>query len=61
MKHGYKAFYNNQTHEVYAENSYQAQLLAIEHFQPPRSKRHMVHVHLCERADGSQVIHTPTE
>lgn len=55
---GYKAFYGSKEFEVYATSSYEAYKKAIEHFKPPKSKRHMVHVHLCEK-DGEQVVHKP--
>lgn len=55
---GYKAFaHGNRTADIYAETAYAAQLKAIELFKPPKSKRHMVHVHLCEK-DGEQVTHS---
>lgn len=42
--------------ECRANTAYEAQQKAIEHFKPPKSKRHMVHVHLAEK-DGEQVVH----
>lgn len=61
---GYKAFYNGKEKDIYAETSYEAQQKAIDHFKPPKSKKHMVHVGLCEKdvdenGKGTQVIHTP--
>ncbi len=58
-KYGYKAFYKGKTTEVYAETSYAAQQQAAAHFKAKRT--HEVTVVLCERPDGSSVIHTPTE
>ena len=55
---GYKAFYSCKETEVYAETSYAAYEQAVKHFNPPKSKRHMVTVHLCELA-GKQVVHAP--
>lgn len=55
---GYIAFYNGKTVEVYAETSYDAQKKAIQHFKPPKSARHRVHVHLAEK-NGEQVTHLP--
>lgn len=61
---GYKAFYNGKSIDVYAETSYSAQTKAVELFKPPKSKRHMVHVVLCETntngpdEPGEQVIHS---
>lgn len=56
---GYKAFYKGKTTEVHAETSYAAQQQAAKHFKA--KKTYEVTVVLCERRDGSQVIHTPTE
>lgn len=58
-QNGYKAFYRNKTIEVYAESSYQAQQKAAVLFKAKKSWE--VTVVLCERADGSTVIHTPSE
>lgn len=57
---GYKAFYNGKEIEVQASSSYAAQQAAIAQFNPPKSKRHMVHVALCEKA-GEQITHIATE
>lgn len=57
---GYVAFYNGKRTEIKAESSYQAQCLAVEHFKPPKSKRHLVHVQLAE-TDGKPVINTPVD
>lgn len=56
----YIAYYNQKEHVVYAETSYAAQQVAIGYFSPPKSKRHMVHVHLAVK-DGVEVTHTATE
>ncbi len=53
---GYKAFYRGRMCEVRAETSYGAQRIAAEKFKA--RKTHEVTVVLCERADGSQVVHT---
>ncbi len=58
---GYKAFYNGKEIEVQADSSYHAQLTAMVVLKVPPKKRHMITVVLCERADGSQVVHSPTE
>lgn len=55
---GYIAFYEDKEIEVHAESSFGAQVLAIEEFQPPKSKKHMVHVVLCE-VEGEQIVHLP--
>lgn len=52
---GYIAFYAGKQIEVYAESSYQAQVKAVEAFKPPKSKKHMVHVHLAE-VNGQQAV-----
>jgi len=58
---GYKAFYDGKSIEVHAESSYRAQRKAVEFFKPPKRKEHLVHVVLCERSDGSTVIHKPQD
>jgi hypothetical protein len=54
---GYIAFFGDRQHELYAHSALAAQDAAIVFFKPPKSKRHMVHVHLCEK-DGEQVVHS---
>jgi hypothetical protein len=67
MINGYKAHYNGRSADVYAATSYAAYLEAVELFKPPRSKRHMVHVGLCELncpapgEPGTQVVHRPVD
>ena len=56
--HVYKAFYFNKEAIVSGISSYQAYIKAVDMFQAPKSKRHMVHVHIVQRADGSDVIHS---
>lgn len=56
---GYKAFWRGKTTEVYASSSYRAQCLAAEHWRVRPNKRHEITVVICERADGSQVVHSP--
>lgn len=56
---GYKAFFNGKSIDVRANTSYEAQQKAVAIFKPAKSKSHMVHVALCELADG-QVIHVAT-
>ncbi|MES2367033.1 MAG: hypothetical protein V4563_14250 [Pseudomonadota bacterium] len=53
----YTAFYRGKEIEVSAETSYKAQQIAAAQFKA--KKQWEVTVVLCERADGSQVIHTP--
>ena len=62
--HKYSCYYNDQEVFVYAASSYAACLQAIDHFKPAKSKRHMVHVGLCELnaapgQPGEQVVHSP--
>lgn len=54
---GYKAFYKSKSIEVYAETSYDAREKAAKLFKAKKS--YEVTVVLCERADGTTVIHTP--
>jgi hypothetical protein len=55
---GYIALYRGQRYELHADSAYQAQAAAIEHFKPPKSKRHLITVHLAEKdgQTGTQVI-----
>lgn len=51
---GYIAFsHNGQQAEVWADTSFAASELARTYFKPPKSKRHLVTVHLCE-VNGQQ-------
>ena len=56
-KNGYIAFFNNRKVEVYADTRFKAQELAVAHFKPAKSKRHMVHVVIAE-SQGQPVIHS---
>lgn len=53
---GYKAFYRGKSIEVHAKTSYEAQQIAAKQFKA--KKTYEVTVVLCEREDGSEVIHT---
>jgi hypothetical protein len=57
---GYKAFYNGKSIEVYADRLIDAKEKAVAAFKPPKSKRHMVSVVLCEKS-GETVTHSTTE
>ena len=57
---GYLAFYNGHQMEVYAERLIDAKDKAVAAFKPPKSKRHMVSVVLCEK-EGEVVVHSPSE
>jgi hypothetical protein len=59
-QNGYVFFYGSKRVELYADSLYAAKVAAIAHFKAPKSKQHMVHGALAEKA-GSAVIHTPTE
>ena len=54
---GYKAFYRGKEIELYSDTIYHAQLDAAKQFGVKPNKSYMVHVVLCQRADGSEVIH----
>lgn len=62
--HGYKAFYDRRTADVYAESQLEAKEKAIAIFKPAKSKQHMVSVVLCEKdvdpatGKGTQVTHS---
>ena len=56
---GYKAFWRGKTTEVRAETSFKAQQMAAAHWKVRKS--HEITVVLCERADGSQVVHTAVD
>lgn len=56
-QNGYKAFYGNRETEVWADTAYQATMKAIEYFKPAKSKKHLVHVVICE-SNGKQVVHS---
>lgn len=53
---GYLVFYADKKLEVHAETIYAAYQKGVDHFKPPKSKRHLVHAVLCEK-DGIQVTH----
>ena len=52
----YIAFYNGRKIELWARTSYAAQECAIAKFNPPKSKRHMVHVHLADIAHATSSL-----
>jgi hypothetical protein len=57
--YGYIALYQGKQIEIHANSAYQAHLTAIESFKPPKSKRHLVTVHLAEK-DGEPVTQVIT-
>lgn len=57
-KYGYKAFYNNKTFDIWTDKGlYGAKLEAIKHFNPPKSKQHLITVILCEKPNGENITH----
>ena len=61
MQNGYLCFWQRFEIEVHAETSYQAQQIAMEKFQKQtrkKVKQNEVAAVLCERPDGTQVVHT---
>lgn len=54
---GYVCFYNGKRIELHAASLFAAQEEAVRRFNPPKSKRHMVHCHLAEK-DGQPVVHS---
>lgn len=56
---GYIAMYNGQQTEIHAASSYAAQQKALAWFKPPKSRRHLVTVHLAE-IDGETVTRVIT-
>lgn len=54
---GYKAFYDRKVVEVHAETSLKARDEAARVLKVPAKKQYMISVVICERADGSQVVH----
>ena len=55
---GYVAIYQRQRIPIYAESLYAAKREAIRLMKIPLKKQNTISVILCERADGSQVIHS---
>jgi hypothetical protein len=51
---GYIALYGSKRIELYADSLFAAKNKALESFRPPKSKRHLVSVHLAEK-DGETV------
>ena len=58
---GYVCFYNGKRIELYATSLSAAKDLAVAHFKPAKSKRHLISVTLAELPDSSPVIHTPAD
>lgn len=57
---GYIGFYNGDRVEIHADSLYAAKVQAVEHFAPPKSKVHMVHVALAE-VNGEAVVHVAVD
>jgi hypothetical protein len=58
--YGYVCFYQGKRVEVYAETTFGAQNKVAAQLHVPAKKQYLISVNLCERADGSEVIHTAT-
>lgn len=56
---GYIALYQGKTTELHADSLYAAKTKAVEYFKPPKSKHHLVSVHLAEK-DGETVTQVIT-
>ena len=52
----YIAFYNGRKLEILARTSYAAQARAIIEFNAPKSKHHMVQVHLADIAHATSSL-----
>jgi hypothetical protein len=52
----YLAFYNGKQKEIEAPTLYAAKVEAVKQFKAPKSREHMVSVHLVEK-DGKAVTH----
>lgn len=57
--YGYIALYGDKRHDLHAGSLYEAKRKAIEHFRPPKSRQHLVTVHLAE-IDGEAVTQVIT-
>jgi hypothetical protein len=55
---GYVARYQGKRVEVYAPTAFAAQKKVAEQLKVPAKKQYLITVTLCERPDGSEVIHT---
>ncbi len=59
---GYICFsHKGERFELYAKSLSDASDRAKEHCKPPKSKRHLVSVHLAELADGKPYVHTAVD
>jgi hypothetical protein len=57
--YGYIALYQGRRHELHADSLYAAKLAAVAYFKAPKSKQHLVSVHLAE-VDGETVTQVIT-
>lgn len=55
---GYVCFYQGKRVEVYAETVLAAQKKVAAELHVPSKKEYLISVNLCERPDGSEVLHT---
>ena len=56
---GYIALYQSRRTEIYAASLYEAKEKALAFFKPPKSRKHLVSVHLAE-VDGEPVTQVIT-
>ena len=57
-KCGYVCFYNGKRIELYATSMFAAQAEAAIQFKVKSKFAYKISVNLCEREDGSEVVHT---
>ncbi len=57
MLNGYLAFYKRSKIEVYARDSYAAQIEAAKKLGVSKARQHHINVILCEK-EGKQVVHS---
>ena len=55
----YVFFFNKKQADIKASSLLDAKEKAVQHFNPPKSQRHMVHGMLAADEKGNPIIHTP--
>jgi hypothetical protein len=55
---GYVCFYKGKRLEVFAETIYKAECEAAKQLGVKPKNQYQISVNLCERADGTEVIHS---
>lgn len=58
---GYICLFRSKRTEIYAKSVLAAKQEAIIEFKATRKQEHEVSVHLCERPDGSAVVHVAVD